>query len=383
MPMKFREINVNLLRHSKKIDYPDHFILESVKERLDKYDISTLPDLQALTDVMIMLYICPAKLTTLHITNSGLTDYMKNRGAVYTVVMHRAKNLAHAMTIAEEALCHNPDNNTSPAQNYVVVNYRRKNQSPEENKLVIASKIELNMSFHEVFNDKSKVSSSQITIEDAIGNTVQDFLSNEPTTTLVCSPVITGKTKALRIILNSFAKESDGLLCFVWVSYRKTLSNETKAKVDILQNAGLYTESTHRLSLYEGHSYVIILDEVNAIMRQMNSGVHAQESENAIWDLTKSAIHVLAMDAFANESTLNFLRQYRDEDIRVFDNKYQPYKESKHVAFSVTSCKKARAIAVQASKLLKSDGLYILLQVYFSQMNEKQHQDDFADINAT
>ncbi|CAG8815698.1 11009_t:CDS:1, partial [Gigaspora rosea] len=52
--------------------------------------------------------------------------------AVYAVVVHGAKNLAHAMTIAGEALRHNPDNNTSPAQNYVIVNYRKKNQLPEE-----------------------------------------------------------------------------------------------------------------------------------------------------------------------------------------------------------------------------------------------------------
>ena len=38
----------------ERIDYPDHFTLESVKERLDGYDVSTLPDLQALADVMIM-----------------------------------------------------------------------------------------------------------------------------------------------------------------------------------------------------------------------------------------------------------------------------------------------------------------------------------------
>ncbi|CAG8627533.1 34768_t:CDS:2 [Gigaspora margarita] len=34
------------------IDYPDHFTLESVRERLDSYDISTLSDLQALADIM-------------------------------------------------------------------------------------------------------------------------------------------------------------------------------------------------------------------------------------------------------------------------------------------------------------------------------------------
>ncbi|CAG8629011.1 13300_t:CDS:2, partial [Gigaspora rosea] len=143
----------------ERIDYPDHFTLESVKERLDKYDISTPPDLQALADVMIMLCIRPAELTTLCITNAGVTGYAKNRGqpdiprkfrsieknqerakelltwiqnaissgrigdpgAVYAVVVHGAKNLAHAMTIAGEALRHNPDNNTSPAQNYVVL----------------------------------------------------------------------------------------------------------------------------------------------------------------------------------------------------------------------------------------------------------------------
>ncbi|CAG8559170.1 2507_t:CDS:2 [Dentiscutata erythropus] len=180
------------------IDYLDHFTLESVKERLDSYDTSTLPDLQALADIMIMLCICPAELTTLRITDTGVTGYTKNRGqpdiprkfrsmdkdrerardlltwiqnviysgridnpdnpgkpgvkwfnrflknydlipkylrkmgAVYAVVMHRAQNLAHAMTIAGEALRHNPDNNTSPAQNYVIVNYRKKGQTPEQ-----------------------------------------------------------------------------------------------------------------------------------------------------------------------------------------------------------------------------------------------------------
>ncbi|CAG8848870.1 31498_t:CDS:1, partial [Gigaspora margarita] len=55
----------------EKIDYPDHFTLESVKERLDKYDISTLPDIQALADVMLMLCIRPAELTSLRITDAG------------------------------------------------------------------------------------------------------------------------------------------------------------------------------------------------------------------------------------------------------------------------------------------------------------------------
>ena len=50
-------------------------------------------------------------------------------------------------------------------------------------------------------------------------------------------------------------------------------------------------------------------------MRQMSSGIHARESENAMRDLLKSATHVVAMDAFANESTLTFLKQYRGKEV--------------------------------------------------------------------
>ncbi len=98
----------------------------------------------------------------------------------------------------------------------------------------------------------------------------------------------------------------------------------------------------------------------------MSSSVYAQESENAMRDLLKSAIHIVAMDAFANDSTIAFLKQYRGNDIRIFDNKYQPrigetvkilydldksseamrrglkmLREGKRVAFAMTSCKKA------------------------------------------
>ncbi|CAG8821937.1 42975_t:CDS:2, partial [Gigaspora margarita] len=257
-----------------------------------------------------------------------------------------------------------------------------------------------------------------------------DFSSEEPTTTLIRSPIATGKPKTLREILNSLAKSKANLPCFNWISYHKTLSNETKGKVEILQNSGLrvcyyqengsdlaihgwdviivQVESTHHLSLYKGHSYVVILDEANAIMHQMSSGIHAQESENTMQDLLKLAVHVVAMDAFGNESTLAFLKAYQGKNIRIFDNKYQPcidetvkilydpdkgseamrnglrmIQEGKRVAFVMTSCKKARALANQASKLQKPDGSPILTCVYFGQMDGKQRQNDFADINAT
>ncbi|CAG8841966.1 35460_t:CDS:2, partial [Gigaspora margarita] len=94
-----------------------------------------------------------------------------------------------------------------------------------------------------------------------------DFLNKNLTTTLIHLPVTSGKTKTLREMLDFLAKNEADLP-------------------------------------YEN----------NAIMHQMSSGVHAHESESAMHDLLKLAVHVISMDAFANESTLNFLRQYQGSE---------------------------------------------------------------------
>ncbi|CAJ0759976.1 3297_t:CDS:2 [Entrophospora sp. SA101] len=74
------KIQMDNRNKAKTIDYPDHFTLESVKERLDAYDIKTLPDCQALADVMVMLCIRPAELATLRITDAGVTDFISAFG---------------------------------------------------------------------------------------------------------------------------------------------------------------------------------------------------------------------------------------------------------------------------------------------------------------
>ena len=70
----------NEQRKNEGIDFPDHFSIESVMERLDLYDVSNIPDKQALADVMIMLCIRPAEIKNLRISNGGVTGYAKNRG---------------------------------------------------------------------------------------------------------------------------------------------------------------------------------------------------------------------------------------------------------------------------------------------------------------
>ncbi|CAG8746559.1 24908_t:CDS:2 [Dentiscutata erythropus] len=62
------------------INFPDHFSLELVKERLNLYDVFNIPDKLALADVMIMLCIRPAEIKNLRISNGAVTGYAKNRG---------------------------------------------------------------------------------------------------------------------------------------------------------------------------------------------------------------------------------------------------------------------------------------------------------------
>ncbi|CAG8812063.1 14140_t:CDS:2, partial [Gigaspora margarita] len=67
-------------RENEGIDFPDHFLLESVKERLNLYDVSNIPNKQALADIMIMLCIRPSEIKSLCISNGNVTGYAKNRG---------------------------------------------------------------------------------------------------------------------------------------------------------------------------------------------------------------------------------------------------------------------------------------------------------------
>ena len=65
-----------------------------------------------------------------------LPSYLRKLGAVFAVVSNGAKNLSEAMTIAGQALRHNPDNHASPAQNYTIVNYRLRGEPYHQAKAI-------------------------------------------------------------------------------------------------------------------------------------------------------------------------------------------------------------------------------------------------------
>ncbi|CAI2183577.1 14876_t:CDS:2, partial [Funneliformis geosporum] len=112
----------------------------------------------------------------------------------------------------------------------------------------------------------------------------------------------------------------------------------------------------------------------------MSSGINARESENAMCDILISARHVLAMDAFANKSTLALFKAYCGENIHIIDNRYQPcvdemveilydlnsgaeairigydlLRQGIRVTFISTGAVMAKALVEKASKLSKPD----------------------------
>ncbi len=68
-----------------------------------------------------------------------------------------------------------------------------------------------------------------------------DFLGIEKTITLIRSLLETWKTTALREIIMALkdkVHDISSLPCFIWISYQKSLSNESKVKLDDLKALG-------------------------------------------------------------------------------------------------------------------------------------------------
>ncbi len=68
-----------------------------------------------------------------------------------------------------------------------------------------------------------------------------NFLGIEKTTTLIRSSSETWKTITLREIimaLKNKVHDLSSLPCYIWISYRKSLSNESKTKLDELKASG-------------------------------------------------------------------------------------------------------------------------------------------------
>ncbi|GBB98891.1 hypothetical protein RclHR1_33530002 [Rhizophagus clarus] len=160
-------------RKNEGLHYPDHFSLESVKERLDAYDVSNTPDKQALADDILRVFRSLEKneerarqlltwiqeaISSRQLKDPGkpgstylssflkkdeyipkpyeplLPSSLRKLGAVFASVVHGPKNLSKANSYASEALRHSPDNHASPSDRYTIVNFRRRGQPYDQAK---------------------------------------------------------------------------------------------------------------------------------------------------------------------------------------------------------------------------------------------------------
>ncbi|CAI2188792.1 1286_t:CDS:2, partial [Funneliformis geosporum] len=123
------------------------------------------------------------------------------------------------------------------------------------------------------------------------------------------------------------------------------------------------------------------LNEVNAIIRQISSDTNAWKSENAIYDILRSVRHILAIDTFPCISeTVEFIYDLNSK-AEVMQIGYDLLKQDKRIAFISTGAVMARVLVKKASKLSKSDNSPIRTCIYYGDMDEKQRQKDFFDIN--
>ncbi|CAB4443516.1 unnamed protein product [Rhizophagus irregularis] len=102
-----------LQRENEGINYPDHFALESVKERLAELKTLRIADVKVtgyvknrnqedLPQVFRSMEKSEERASQLlsWVQNAISSRQLRDPGAVFAVVVHEAKNLSNAMTIA-------------------------------------------------------------------------------------------------------------------------------------------------------------------------------------------------------------------------------------------------------------------------------------------
>lgn len=156
-----------------------------------------------------------------------------------------------------------------------------------------------------------------------------------PDTLIVCAPMKSGKTKALQAHLSKhfpLSTVAPQKMCVI--TFRQTFSfafarnfpgyklyNDIKGEISfnttsqlIIQPESLWRIQAPRLG--EEPIDVLILDEVESIVAQFNSGLHLKFNESfaMFWRLLSTAKHVICMDANISDRTYRVIQRARPFD---------------------------------------------------------------------
>ncbi|MDE2101063.1 MAG: hypothetical protein KGL39_27700 [Patescibacteria group bacterium] len=255
-----------------------------------------------------------------------------------------------------------------------------------------------------------------------------------PSMTLLRSNMGTGKTKLLVNRLRDVLPGRRGKMTTIMTVYRKTLGRAMKKtmedkgfKVCYYEDVAgeiicsdndvviVQVESFHRLRMVANgkrlphdYEFVLVLDEINSIMRQFQSSPAGNKNSKGAADVNtrfaevaSQAKHIIAMDALANSLTERWLRMLRsDLALSTVVNEFKPrtghgikWCDIKDALAEIMEClrNKQRVLVACARKekdfgakavaeMIREKGYTV--KVYHSKMDEKQKREDLADIHA-
>jgi len=236
---------------------------------------------------------------------------------------------------------------------------------------------------------------------------------------IVKAPMKMGKTKMIKRYIDQYFSSTVEKQKIIFVTFRQTFSSNLKEKlpdfllysdakgdIDFEDNPKVIVqlESLYRVKhqAYASPAKLVVLDEVESIIEQFNSGLHKQfEATFAMfyWLLSTSD-HVVCMDANISDRTYKMLEVLRKDKKMFYYCNYYPrarddiyeftfdrgrwtfkmfeqLDQGKKIVVAVNSLTEARII----NKLVKEKKPDLVVAFYSSETSQKVKAKDFADVN--
>jgi hypothetical protein len=241
----------------------------------------------------------------------------------------------------------------------------------------------------------------------------------QPNTLCIKAPMGCGKTKALKDYINNYFTDSVFPQVIRFLTFRQTFAqsllesfNEFKLYSDIIGDINqnehkkviIQVESLHRIMInkYTEPINLLILDEVESILAQFNSGLHKHFNAAfaAFQWMIMTAERVICIDANISERTFNTLKRMRPQhEIYFQHNIFKKESEniykvtnnnSEWLSIMLTFLSNNKKIVIPTNSKLEAEVYKNLIQetfpnkkihLYSSEMSNSEKNEHFSDVN--
>lgn len=256
-------------------------------------------------------------------------------------------------------------------------------------------------------NDAESVGSRTVYCEE----TMRPFEVPDNGTLAVVADMGTGKTKALRAYVDSCPESERQLIVSFRQTFTKSVGGTFKEFVQYNDVSGELTqqrlivqvESLSRVPIGQASRFdLLVLDEVESILDQFNSGLHRNPHESVavfFW-LLRTARRVIVMDANLSDRTHRLLSEHRPGEIALNWNRFQraagdryhltsdqggwlrrlfdALETGKRIVVATNSLSEGRSIAAQIGTRFPDKQV----QFYSSETPASEKARHFADVGA-